>query len=158
MSMVMLWSRLQLVLGLLGAVSSASAAGSLSYRNVSFMTDWCRPEDLQPGGIFAFNETYKNSKPSEHRSPRCAAYWADAEQRDRKNQVKHAILPAQTLLQEHEEIHPYATLNVMRMKRVLQKMATPNATVNIFVFGGSETAGLYVHGSAGAWPNEVEKM
>ena len=132
-----------------------TVAKSISFRNITYSSEYCTEKDTAPGGIFAYNETYVELKPGQGRSPACMAFWSDPVHDERSSQKKLGIAAAQKLLQDEKT---GKTLNAYRMKHVLKKLSTPNETVHVYVLGGSETSGLYVHGYKGAWPAEIEKM
>ena len=137
------------------SVLTTTVSSSISFRNITYSHEYCQDKDTAPGGIFAYNDTYVEKPPSQWRSLECTAFWADPLHSERANQKKLSIAGAKKLLQDEQY---GSTLNAWRMKHVLKKISTPNETVHVYVFGGSETSGIYVHGYKGAWPAETEKM
>lgn len=81
----------------------------------------------------------------------CSEFWQSESNLTQLLQRSLSQWDPQTTLQS-------SALNAVRLRRVFGLLSQPNATVNVFVFGGSMTAGRFVRGHKGAWPQELEVL
>ena len=81
----------------------------------------------------------------------CTDYWAREANMTR-------ILRHSLMLWNRTSSFVGQSLNAIRLRRMFRHLARSDSAVNIFVFGGSMTAGRFVKGHKGAWPAELQHL
>lgn len=111
---------------------------------ISFTLDasYCQNQDASSWD--ALEKSWRNASLTD-----CSGWW-----RDHSN---FATISRDSLGWNNN--HSAGSLNSVRISRVFRRMVQrPDLPLRVYVFGGSMTAGRFVKGREGAWPNEVQKM